>query len=69
MGKYKELILVAVLGRGCAGERDKRLALTAFLAAMAVTLVLSYAIWLGVLPVEHRDRMDSPSAVQAAPHA
>jgi len=53
LAKYKELILVAVLGGLVAGERDKHLALTVFLGTMAVTLVLSFAIWLGVLPVEH----------------
>jgi O-antigen ligase len=50
--KYKDLLLVAALGAFVLGERDKRLALDAFLAAMVLTLVLSYAIWLGVLPVE-----------------
>jgi O-antigen ligase len=49
--KYKDLLLVAALGAFVLGERDKRLALDAFLAAMALTLVLSYAIWLGVLPI------------------
>jgi predicted lipopolysaccharide heptosyltransferase III len=63
IGKYKELILVAVLAGVVAGERDKRLALAAFLGAMAVTLVLSYAIWLGVLPVEylHNRTQDNPT--------
>lgn len=51
--KHKELILVAALGTLVIAERDKRLALDAFLAAMAVTLVLSYAVWLGVLPVRY----------------
>jgi len=50
--KHKELLLVGALGAFVLGERDKRLALDAFLAAMAVSLVLSYAIWLGVVPVE-----------------
>ena len=62
VAKYKELILVAVLGTLIAGERDKRLALGAFLAAMAVSLALSYAIWLGVLPVPQPGRMDNPWA-------
>lgn len=52
--KHKELVLVATLGAFILGERDKRLALDAFLAAMAVTLVLSYAVWLGVLPVQYQ---------------
>ena len=70
VGKYKELILVAVLGALIAGERDKRLALGAFLGAMAVTLALSYAIWLGVLPVQHLpNRTGQPLGIQAAPHA
>ena len=51
VSKYKDLLLVAALGAFVLGERDKRLALDAFLAAMAVTLVLSYAIWLGLLPI------------------
>jgi len=62
VAKCKELILVAVLGTLIAGERDKRLALGAFLAAMAVSLALSYAIWLGVLPVPQPGRMDNPWA-------
>jgi heptosyltransferase III len=53
LAKHKELLLVAVLGTLVAGERDKRLALGAFLGAMAVTLAFSYAIWLGVSPVQH----------------
>ena len=63
VAKHKELILVAVLGTLIAGERDKRLALGAFLAAMAVTLALSYAIWLEVSPVQHvPDRAGNPWA-------
>jgi O-antigen ligase len=50
--KHKELLLVAALGALVLSERDKRLALDAFLAAMALTLVLSSAIWLGLLPVD-----------------
>jgi O-antigen ligase len=53
VSKHKDLILVAALGAFVFGERDKRLALNAFLAAMAVTLVLSYAIWLGLLPINN----------------
>jgi O-antigen ligase len=52
VGKYKDLVLVAALGGLFLSYRDKELALGAFLAAMAITLVLSYAIWLGVLPME-----------------
>lgn len=53
VNKHKDLLLVAALGALVLGERDKRLALDAFLAAMALTLVLSYAIWLGVLPIHN----------------
>ena len=53
VNKHKDLLLVAALGALVLGERDKRLALDAFLAAMAVTLVLSYAIWLGLLPINN----------------
>jgi O-antigen ligase len=53
LNKHKELLLVAALGAFVLGERGKRLALDAFLAATALTLVLSYAIWLGVLPIEN----------------
>jgi ADP-heptose:LPS heptosyltransferase/O-antigen ligase len=52
LAKYKDLLLVAALTGVVAGERDKHLALTAFLGAMTVTLVLSYALWLGVLPTD-----------------
>ncbi len=53
VNKYKDPLLVAALGAFVLGQRDKRLALDAFLAAMALTLVVSYAIWLGVLPIEN----------------
>ena len=53
VNKHKDLLLVATLGVFVLGECDKRLALDAFLAAMAVTLVLSYAIWLGLLPINN----------------
>ena len=52
VNKHKDLVLVATLAAFILGERDKRLALDAFLAAMAITLVLSYAIWLGLLPID-----------------
>ncbi|HEX5767567.1 MAG TPA: O-antigen ligase family protein, partial [Burkholderiales bacterium] len=52
MNKYKELLLVAVLGAFVLRERDKHLALNAFLAAMALTFVVSSAIWLGLVPVD-----------------
>jgi O-antigen ligase len=52
VNKHKDLVLVATLGAFILGERDKRLALDAFLAAMAITLILSYAIWLGLLPID-----------------
>jgi O-antigen ligase len=50
--KYNDLVLVAVVGGLLADERDRQRALLAFMAAMALTLVLSYAIRLGLLPVE-----------------
>jgi O-antigen ligase len=53
VNKHKDLLLVAALGAFVLAERDKRLAVDAFLAAMAVTLVLSYAIWLGVVPINN----------------
>ena len=52
VGKYKELVLVAVLGSLVFTAREKRIAMDAFLAAMAVTLVLSYVIWLGLSPLQ-----------------
>jgi O-antigen ligase len=50
--KYSDLVMVAVVGGLLADERDRQRALLAFMAAMAVTLALSYAIRLGLLPVE-----------------
>jgi O-antigen ligase len=44
--KYQDLILVALLAGIVASERDRLLAMAAFMAAMALTLVLSYAQWL-----------------------
>jgi O-antigen ligase len=52
VGKYKDLVLVAALSGLFLSYQEKHLAVGAFLAAMALTLVLSYAIWLGVLPME-----------------
>jgi O-antigen ligase len=53
VNKHKELLLVAALGPFVLSDRSKRLALDAFLAAMALTLVVSSAIWLGLLlPVD-----------------
>jgi O-antigen ligase len=60
--KYQDLMLVAVLSGLFLSYREKELALGAFLAAMAITLVLSYAIWLGVLPME-----DPPNRGKANP--
>ena len=57
VSKYKDLVLVAALAGLVAGARDKRLALTAFLAAMTLTLVLSYALWLDLLPVRLPNRI------------
>jgi O-antigen ligase len=62
LGKYKDLVLVAVLSGLILSNRDKSLALTAFLAAMALTLALSYAMRLGLLPIE-----DSPDRGKANP--
>jgi O-antigen ligase len=50
--KHKELLVVAALGALVLSERDKRAALDAFLAAMALTFVVSSAIWLGLLPID-----------------
>lgn len=52
VGKYKDLLLVAALSGLFLSYREKELALGAFLATMALTLVLSYTIWLGALPIE-----------------
>jgi O-antigen ligase len=48
--KYSSLLYLPVLVTLFANERDKRNALIAFGAAMFVTLVLSYGLWLGLLP-------------------
>jgi O-antigen ligase len=64
VNKHKDLLLVAALGAFVLGERDKHLALDAFLATMAVTLVVSYAIWLGVLPID-----EPPNRYRANPTA
>jgi O-antigen ligase len=50
--KYQELVLVAVLSGVLLSNQDRHKALGAFLAAMAVTLLLSYAMWFGLLPLE-----------------
>jgi O-antigen ligase len=60
--KYRDLLLVAALSGLALSARDQRFALEAFLAAMALTLVLSYAMWLGLLPIE-----DSPGRGRANP--
>lgn len=52
LAKHLELVLLAVLAGLALREADKRRALLAYLAAMAVTLALSYAIAAGILPVE-----------------
>jgi O-antigen ligase len=51
-GKYADLLLVALLCMLVIGERHQRLGLLAFGAAMGVTLIASYGIWLEVLPVK-----------------
>jgi O-antigen ligase len=45
-------MLVAVMGTLFFHPTEKQRALDAFLAAMALTLVVSYAIWLGILPID-----------------
>lgn len=53
LSKYRDLLLVALLGAFITSEGDRTRALDAFLAAMAITVVLSYAIRLGVWPVDN----------------
>jgi O-antigen ligase len=53
LSKYRDLLLVALLGAFLVSERDKSRALDAFLAAMALTLAASYAIRLGLLPIDN----------------
>jgi O-antigen ligase len=52
VGKHRDLVLVAVLGGFLFTAREKQLALSAFLAAMTLSLALSYAIWLGFSPFD-----------------
>jgi O-antigen ligase len=63
VGKYKDLLLVGVLGGLFFAAREQRLALAAFLGAMALTLVLSYGLWLGLVPIEdpHLRPRDNPT--------
>jgi len=63
VGKYQDLLLVGVLGGLFFTAREKRLALAAFLAAIALTLLLSYGIWLGLVPMEetHLRTRDNPT--------
>lgn len=53
IAKYKDLVLLAALSGLFLSHRDGERALDAFLAAMALTLVISYAIWIGVVPVDN----------------
>ena len=64
VGKHRDLVLVAVLGTLFFSAREKQLALSAFLAAMALSLALSYAIWLGFSPFEgkYARTPDNPTA-------
>ena len=64
VGKYKDLLLIALLGGFFFTAREKELALSAFLAAMGLSLVLSYAIWLGFSPFEGKylRAPDNPTA-------
>ena len=64
VNKYRDLVLVAVLGTVFFNQRQKARALDAFLAAMALALAMSYAIWLGILPIN-----DPPNRYPANPAA
>lgn len=49
LGKYLDLAFVPVFATLFQRERDRRLAWLAFAAALAITVALSYLIWLGVV--------------------
>jgi O-antigen ligase len=48
--KYSKLLLLPVVVSLLTDPRDRRRALLAFAAGLLVTLALSYALWLGLLP-------------------
>jgi O-antigen ligase len=50
LGKYKELLLIALLIPCFQDERIRRLGLRAFALALVLTLLFSYAIGMGLLP-------------------
>ena len=64
VNKYRDLMLVAVLGTLFFDWREKQRALDAFLIAMALALLMSYAIWLGILPIN-----DPPNRYASNPAA
>lgn len=64
VNKHRDLVLVAVLGTLFFRPGEKQRALDAFLATMALALVVSYAIWLGILPIN-----DPPNRYPANPAA
>lgn len=53
LGKYVDLAFVPLFMLMLSSEADRRRAQYAFLAAMAVTLLLSWMVGLKVLPVQH----------------
>jgi O-antigen ligase len=62
LGKYADLLLIPIFASLFTHARDRRWALYAYLAAMGVTLVLSYALATGALPARFF-RADAPYAV------
>jgi len=62
LGKYADLLLIPIFASLFTQVRDRRWALYAYLAAMGVTLVLSYALATGLLPARFF-RADAPYAV------
>ena len=50
LGKYSKLLLLPVVTSLLADPHDRQRALLAFAAGLLVTLALSYALWLGLLP-------------------
>lgn len=62
LGKYADLLLIPIFASLFAHARDRRWALYGYLAAMGMTLVLSYALATGVLPARFF-RADAPYPV------
>ena len=50
LGKYSKLLLLPVVVTLLTDPRDRQRALIAFAAGLLLTLLLSYALWLGLLP-------------------